>query len=129
MKTIILLILCVTTFNLTAQNKKDLIDELKVVLTEHSESTAYKNADIFYNLDEKILHIEKDVFDLDNIKVTYKLITDEEGDIHILSFDCEDGINCINSNSEMISATNVFFNSKKSIFKVIDLISNLKRLE
>jgi hypothetical protein len=129
MKTIIPLILCVITFNLTAQNKKDLIDELKVVLTEHSESTTYKNSDIFYNLDEKILHIGKDVFELDNIKITYKLFSDEEGDIHILSFDCENGINCINSNSEMISATNVFFNSKKSIFKVIDLISNLKRLE
>jgi hypothetical protein len=129
MKTLIPLILCVITFNLTAQNKKDLIDELKVVLTEHSESTAYKNSDIFYNLDEKILHIGKDVFELDNIKITYKMVSDEEEDIHILSFDCENSINCINSNSEMISATNVFFNSKKIIFKVIDLISNLTRLE
>jgi len=119
MKLLLVAIISLITFNIHAQSKDEIINELESVLKVHCESDDLKNADIYYNTEEKILDFGER-YDLDTTKLTYEFMGTSEEPIHILQFVRDSNPNF---------STGFFFDSKKSVYRVLDLIYSLKKLE
>lgn len=119
MKLILVAIISLITLNVNAQSKDEIIKELESVLKTHCESSQLKNAEIYYNTEERILDFGER-YDLDTTKLTYEFVGTSEEPIHILQFVRDSNPN---------SSTGFFFDSKKSVYRVLDLIYLLKKLE
>ncbi|PTX62614.1 hypothetical protein C8N46_1029 [Kordia periserrulae] len=119
MKLILVTIISLITLNIHAQSKDEIILELQSVLKEHCISTQLKNAEIYYNTEEKILDFGQR-YDLNTTKLTYEFAGTASDPIHMLQF-----VRYENPNSSL----SFFFDSKKSVYRVLDLIYALKKLE
>ncbi len=119
MRLLLVTIISLITLNINAQSKDEIINELESVLKEHCISTDLKNAEIFYNTEEKIFDFNHS-YNLNTTKLTYRFEGTAEDPIHILQFVRESHPN---------SSTGFFFDSKKSVYRVLDLIYSLKKLE
>lgn len=119
MRLLLVIIISLITLNINAQSKDEIINKLESVLKAHCESTDLKNAEIYYNTEEKILDFGHS-YNLTTTKLTYKFVGTPEEPIHILQFVRDSNPN---------SSTGFFFNSKKSVYRVLDLIYSLKKLE
>ncbi|EDP96430.1 hypothetical protein U8527_09975 [Kordia algicida OT-1] len=119
MKVLIVAIISMITLNIHAQSKDEIIDELQKVLKEHCISTQLKNAEIYYNTGEKILDFGLR-YDLDTTRLTYEFAGTASEPIHMLQFVRDAKPN---------SSTSFFFDNKKSVYHVLDLIYALKKLE
>ncbi|MBC8754816.1 hypothetical protein H2O64_09050 [Kordia sp. YSTF-M3] len=119
MRLILVTIISLITLNIHAQSKDEIIKELESVLKSHCVSTDLKNAEIYYNTEEKIFDFGER-YDLDTTKITYEFVGTSEEPIYILQFVRDSNPN---------SSTGFFFDSKKSVYQVLDLIYSLKKLE
>jgi hypothetical protein len=119
MRLILVTIISLITLNINAQSKDEIINELESVLKEHCISTDLKNAEIYYNSEEKIFDFGHR-YDLNTTKLTYEFTGTAKEPIHMLEFVRESHPN---------SSTGFFFDSKKSVYRVLDLIYLLKKLE
>lgn len=129
MRILSVILFCIGSLNLQAQNKEEIIKELKNVFSIHSTSSGFKNTEIYYNSGEKILDIGYYLIDLKITKIIYESTKDEEGTIHLLSFSCENLANCIKTDADPAAAVSAFFDNKKSVYEAIDLIYELKKTE
>lgn len=119
MKLLFITIISLITFTSNAQSKDEIISELESVLKVHCISTDLKNAEIYYNTEEKILDFNHS-YNLNTTKLTYEFAGTGEDPIHMLQFVRDSNPN---------SSTSFFFDSKKSVYRVLDLIYSLKKLE
>lgn len=119
MRLVLVTIISLITLNINAQSKSEIIKELESVLKKHCISNDLKNAEIFYNTGEKIFDFGES-YNLATTKLTYQFEGTLEEPIHILKFVRD---------SKPNSYTGFFFDSKKSVYRVLDLIYLLKKLE
>ena len=119
MRLILFTIISLIALNINAQSKDKIIIELENVLTKHCKSSSLKNAEIYYNSEEKIFDFG-DRYDLNTTKITYESVSTEKEPIHILKFVRD---------SKPNYSSGFFFDSKKSVYKVLDLIYLLKKIE
>lgn len=119
MRLILVTIISLIALNVNAQSKDEIINELESVLKKHCISSQLKNAEIFYNTEERILDFG-DRYDLDTTKLTYEFAGTSSDPMYLLQFVRDSHPN---------SSTSFFFKSKKSVYRVLDLIYLLKKLE
>lgn len=117
MRLILITLVLLNTLNLTAQTKDEIITDLEKVFNEHSiMKSSEKNAEIYYNIEEKILDINGfGTIDLIKNKIIYAM----NGESHSLRIIRQDNF----------TQANIYFENKKSIYEVIDLIHLLKKIE
>lgn len=119
MRLILITIISLITFSVSAQSKDEIIKELESVLKKHCISTQLKNAEIYYNTEEKIFDFGTR-YNLRTTKLTYEFAGTAQEPIHMLQFVRDETPN---------SSTSFFFDTKKSVYRVLDLIYLLKKLE
>lgn len=119
MRLLFFTILSFITLSVNAQSKDEIINDLEKICTEHCISNSLKNAEIYYNSFEKILDFGNK-YNLKTTKITYEFAGTFDDPIHMLQFVREETPN---------TSTGYFFDSKKSVYQVIDLIYLLSRLE
>jgi hypothetical protein len=119
MRLILVTIISLITLNINAQSKDEIIKELESELKSHCASNNLKNAEIYYNTEEKIFDFGHS-YNLTTTKLTYKFEGTEQEPYHLLQFVRD---------SQPNSSTAFFFDSKKSVYRVLDLIYLLKKLE
>lgn len=117
MRLVLFTFILLNALNLNAQSKREILKELDSIVKENCTSLNLKDAEIYYNIDEKIFDFGSDYqYDLNDTKITYE----KEGITHFLVLARKRGT----GSQQWIS-----FNSKKSVYDVIDLIHALKNLE
>lgn len=120
MKIILSMTCLLISMNISAQDKNELLKKMEQVCSEYSSSSSLVDTEFYYNIDEKILNLGTERFDLNRTKIIYSDHKPEnEPIIHMLRF----------SSSIKNSHTSYFFKTKKSVYQIIDLIHKLKKLK
>lgn len=136
MKLLITIFISLITSISYSQEKQEIISKLRETFKNHCISTVYRDSDILYNSEEKILELGDDRIDLDLTNFSYRKTREDnsqgiEEEVHILEFTCLDGSNtCIkNHRNRVSSSAGALFDEKEYVYKVIFLIYQLKDME
>ena len=118
MRLLLFTLLLISSVSLNAQSKSEILNELDSIVKEHCTTLGLRDAEIFYNSEEKIFDFgSRYQYDLNDTKITYET----EYEKHFLVFARKTDTD---SGQQLFS-----FDSKKSVYEVIDLIYLLKKIE